>query len=228
MQIICQVEPGEFNTSTNPTSITGSPVPFDLNHNGMFDFQDMDILLKYMQYQNTRFSTSITNNWSQSLSLDDGEVSFFQWSADQWKNTNNLFSSSYDYINTNLKSELDFNQDSKIDINDMNILWKYFSKRLNQKNYGNYITSLSERRSYADVSDLLDEKTGKQSPIQIKPEFFNYESNIKNDPTGSYLSPFVTGIGLYNNLYLVGIAKVANPIKLTPDFPYTFVVKMDF
>jgi hypothetical protein len=110
----------------------------------------------------------------------------------------------------------------------MGIMWKYFSKRLNQKNYDNFITPLSKRRLYSDVADFMDMKSGRGAIPYIKPHFLNYESNVKNDPTGSYLAPFVTTIGLYNGLDIVGISKLANPIKLVPDFPYTFVVKMDF
>lgn len=228
LQVICQIQPGEFNTSTNPTSIEKSSIDFDINKNGEFDFQDADVLLRYMQYQNTKFSAAPTNAWSQSLGFDDGERSFFQWSADQWLGTPALFSSSFTSINTTLKDTLDFNQDSKIDINDMFILWKYFSYRLNQKNYDNYITPLSRRRLYSDVSDFMDSKSGRMSTPFIKPHFLNYISNVKTDPTGSYLAPFATTVGLYNGLDLVGVAKLANPIKITPDFPYTFVVKMDF
>jgi hypothetical protein len=228
MQITCQVEAGEFNTSTNPTSITKSDASFDINNNGQFDFQDADVLLKYMQFQNTEFDDTTTTNWSQSVNLDDGERSFFQWSDDSWKGTNQLFSSSYDYIDANLNSDLDINQDSKIDLNDITILWKYFSKRLNQKNYDIYLTPISRRKKYSDVADYLDSKSGRKSIPYINPHFLNYESNVRTDPTGSYLAPYVTSVGLYNGIELVAVAKLGNPIKLTPDFPYTFVVKMDF
>jgi hypothetical protein len=227
-QIVCSVEPGEFNVSTNPTAITRSCPCLDMNGNGVFDFQDVDVLLKYMQYQNSKFSSNINSNWSQSLSLDDGEKSFFQWSADQYIGTDNLYSSSYQWIDSNLKMSLDINQDSKIDTNDMYIMWKYFSNRLNQKNYETYITPLSTRILYSDVSDFLNSTSGRDAAPTIKSEFLNYESKVNADPTGSYLAPFVTAIGLYNGMDLVAVAKLGNPVKLTPDFPYNFVVKLDF
>ena len=227
-QIICNVDPGEFNVSTNPTAITRSCPCLDMNGNGVFDFQDVDVLLKYMQYQNTRFTSNVNSNWSQSLSLDDGERSFFQWSADQYTGTDNLYSSSYQWIDSNLKTDLDLNQDQKIDINDMYIMWKYFSYRLNQKNYEKYITPLSMRTLYSDVIDFLDSISGRGAPPTIKDVFLHYESKVSADPTGSYLAPFVTAVGLYEGMDLVAIAKLGNPIKLTPDFPYNFVVKLDF
>jgi hypothetical protein len=228
-QYICPIEPGEFNVSTNPTAITKSAVAFDMNGNGTFDFQDADVLLKYMQYQNTKFSAGgATNNWSQSLSYDDGERSFLQWSSDRYVGTDMLFSASFDHIDSTLKTTLDINSDQKIDLNDMYILWKYFSNRLTQRNYEKYITPMSQRTLYSDVLDYLNVQTGRGELPQIKPEFLNYAANSRNDPTGSYLAPYVTSVGLYSGTDLVAIAKLGNPVKIVPDFPHCFVLKLDF
>jgi hypothetical protein len=56
----------------------------------------------------------------------------------------------------------------------------------------------------------------------------DFESLSKTDPTGSYLAPYVTTIGFYSGCDLVAVAKLGSPIKITPDFPMNFVVKMDF
>jgi hypothetical protein len=37
-----------------------------------------------------------------------------------------------------------------------------------------------------------------------------------------------TAIGLYDGLDLVAVAKLGSPIKITPELPINFVVKMDF
>jgi hypothetical protein len=37
-----------------------------------------------------------------------------------------------------------------------------------------------------------------------------------------------TTIGLYDGLSLVAVAKLGTPIKITPELPINFVVKMDF
>jgi hypothetical protein len=62
----------------------------------------------------------------------------------------------------------------------------------------------------------------------IKQQFLDYLPYSQQDPTGSYLAPTVTSIGLYNGCDLIAIAKLGSPIKITPDFPINFVVKMDF
>jgi hypothetical protein len=49
-----------------------------------------------------------------------------------------------------------------------------------------------------------------------------------SDPTGSYLTPYITTIGLYDDNYdLVAVAKLANPIKKTPDYSINFIVRFD-
>lgn len=61
-----------------------------------------------------------------------------------------------------------------------------------------------------------------------KAEFSNYEYSSSIDPTGSYLAPYITTIGLYdNNMDMVAVAKLATPIKSTPDLPVNFLVRID-
>jgi hypothetical protein len=61
-----------------------------------------------------------------------------------------------------------------------------------------------------------------------KPEFSVYEYSSSIDPTGSYLAPYITTIGLYdNNMDMVAVAKLATPIKSMPDLPVNFLVRID-
>jgi len=234
-QVVCPVDPGEFNVSTNPTSFEFITSSFDINKNGVFDFQDADVLLRYMRYKTTEFSDSTDTNWSSSLLVDpdtgdviNDEESLYNFYSSSYKGTDFLFSQSFSMINDNYFDDLDFNQDNKIDTNDMNIMWKYFSTRLTQKNYETYITPNSEKRFLNEILDFIDERTLVNDPKQINSDFLDYKSLSKADPTGSYLTPFVTTIGLYNNTDLVAIAKLGSPIKLIPDFPINFIVKIDF
>jgi len=46
--------------------------------------------------------------------------------------------------------------------------------------------------------------------------------------TGSYLTPFITTIGLYDDEYnMVAVAKLAQPIKSLPNYPVNFIVRFD-
>lgn len=58
--------------------------------------------------------------------------------------------------------------------------------------------------------------------------FDDYDVSSSLDPTGSYLTTYVTSIGLYDdNSELLAIAKVARPVKLLPDYPINFLIKLD-
>ena len=60
------------------------------------------------------------------------------------------------------------------------------------------------------------------------PEFNNYEYSASVDPTGSFIAPYITTIGLYDeNMDMVAIAKLATPIKSTPDLPVNFLIRFD-
>lgn len=59
-------------------------------------------------------------------------------------------------------------------------------------------------------------------------DFKLYEFSSSVDPTGSYLAPFVTEIGLYDDdLNLVVVAKLAKPVKKLPDYSLNFLIRFD-
>jgi hypothetical protein len=56
----------------------------------------------------------------------------------------------------------------------------------------------------------------------------DYSLNRWSDPTGSYLTPYITTIGLYDDDGdLVVVAKLPQPIKSYPDLPVNFLVRFD-
>ena len=58
--------------------------------------------------------------------------------------------------------------------------------------------------------------------------FADYLYSGSVDPTGSYLAPYITTIGLYDNeLNMVAVAKLPQPIKSLPDYPVNFIVRFD-
>lgn len=58
--------------------------------------------------------------------------------------------------------------------------------------------------------------------------FDDYEVSGSIDPTGSYLAPYITTIGLYDdNMDLLVVAKLPQPIKSLPDYPVNFIVRFD-
>lgn len=56
----------------------------------------------------------------------------------------------------------------------------------------------------------------------------DYFDNKLSDPTGSYLAPFITTIGLYDSDGdMVAIAKLPKPVKNLPDYNMNFIVRFD-
>ena len=61
-----------------------------------------------------------------------------------------------------------------------------------------------------------------------KAGFEHYELSGSMDTTGSFLAPFITTIGLYDdNCDLVAVAKLPQPIKSMPDLTVNFIVRFD-
>jgi len=56
-------------------------------------------------------------------------------------------------------------------------------------------------------------------------DYYNYGTT---DPTGSYISTFVTTIGLYDaEQNMVAVAKLPQPIKKLPDYNLNFIIRLD-
>jgi len=56
----------------------------------------------------------------------------------------------------------------------------------------------------------------------------DYYNSSSVDPTGSYLAPYITTIGLYDdNGDMVAVAKLPHPIKNLPDYDLNFLIRFD-
>ena len=78
------------------------------------------------------------------------------------------------------------------------------------------IQDITQRESY---SGSVDSTTGSWE------DYFTYKLT---DPTGSYLAPYITTIGLYDkDGDMVAIAKLPQPIKNLPDYNVNFIVRFD-
>ena len=108
------------------------------------------------------------------------------------------------------------------------MIWKYWLGQRGRGLVEGNIVQGSTRLYANDVARFLDVNTGKFNGVAIHPNFHNYLESSSLDKTGSYLSPFVTGIGLYDDEYnLVGMAKLGTPTKILQDYPMNFLVRWD-
>jgi hypothetical protein len=91
-------------------------------------------------------------------------------------------------------------------------------------------TSYTETNSISGTIDTTYEGNIKyrHSDKYQKAIFADYEYSSSIDSIGSYLAPYITTIGLYDeNMDMVAVAKLATPIKSTPDLPVNFLVRFD-
>jgi hypothetical protein len=220
-QYICTIEPGQFNTSTNITSLTDVNIDYGILDKEFFDFQNLDVILRYINY---KITTDKSENWWDVFVEGDVEESIFLYYSSQYPDFEN------DKLTDDLKcllstKDFDVNDDGMVSILDGILLWKYFIGLLTIKNYQQYITINSKRTVYDDIIKFIDEKTGKSIDSKTKPEFFQYSYSSSLDPTGSFLAPYITTVGLYSGADLIATAKTAHPIKNTGEIPINIVLK---
>lgn len=215
-QVICRVEPGEFNVSTNPTAITKNSFEYDIDSDREFTFKDLDIISQCISSKLVG-----TPNWSSSIDEEDASI-YVNYKA-LYPNTYNL----NNFATTFNSASFDINGDNVTDTNDIQILWKWFIHKLDQKVLNEYVSPKSERKTYWEIDEYLTDKTGKNNTFTVKPEFLSYNQSSSTDLTGSFLAPYITTIGLYNNTDLVAVAKLGMPIKNSGEFPINLIVKWD-
>lgn len=222
-QYICTVEPGEFNVSTNPTAITSSKFAYGIINNKTFDFDNLDIVMRYINY---RITNNASEQWWTNFVSGDVDESIFNYYSSSYVNypVNRL---TQDIKHTCSTINFDVNDDGITNSQDASMIWKYFINDLTINNYQNYLNPRAKRTNYDKIIKFLNDQTGKFNTGLIKKEFFDFNYSSSIDITGSYLAPYITTVGLYSDGELVAVAKLAQPIKNTGEIPINIVVKWD-
>ena len=84
------------------------------------------------------------------------------------------------------------------------------------------------KKSVLETGEILDYRYGSSVNAAVSGGFEHWEMSGSVDTTGSFLTPFITTIGLYDdNCNLVAVAKLPQPIKSEPDIPVNFIVRFD-
>ena len=80
--------------------------------------------------------------------------------------------------------------------------------------------------STVNTSSYAETKQYNETPLKIK----NTVSSSYNDPTGSFLkTTYISRVGIYDkDKNLIGVAKVATPVRKRENDSYTFKLKLDF
>jgi hypothetical protein len=244
-EILCTVNPGEFNVSTNPTSLVYDDIPYDVNGDGVFDDADIRYIYKFLLGDNPRpsFTRDETEDVPGGIVLEqDG----------QWPNEDVLLVESEDVLlsslvndwevgNTDVAYEkiinnlnklknaglLDIDLDGNSNSRDGKLLLRYYLGKTATGLTRGLIDKYSERRTPAEIKAFLDDMTGKHNGSKIMECFTNYKKCDSLDKSGSYLAPFATTIGLYSGTDLVGVAKLGKAVKVVPNYPINFLIKFD-
>lgn len=218
-QILCRIEPNEFNFSTNPTSLIRNIFDFDINKDNLFDFVDLDLILKHINYRIYQ-----NYNWFDNIGADQKETLLYRYYVSNYE-----LQSTAKYIDilNQVYDLFDLDGNGKVNVNDMKIFFKYFVNTLTVNDLFNLIEPKSSRKNIQSIVNYIEIKIGKNNDKKIKHDFFNTEYSSSIDTTGSYLSPYITTIGLYDGLDLIAVAKLATPVKTNGKLPLNFLVKWD-
>jgi len=84
------------------------------------------------------------------------------------------------------------------------------------------------KKSILENGNILDYRFASNYTSSVSGGFEHYDLSGSVDGTGSFLAPFITTIGLYDdNCDLVAVAKLPQPIKSEHDIPVNFIVRFD-
>jgi hypothetical protein len=245
-EYLVSVRPGEFNYSTNPTSLNQNSLLFDVNEDGVVDYKDVDLVMRYLQYK--KFYSELTFD-DNGLILEQDTLQDYSWWGNDILQTesedvlqqesplplaansasfNPFTRAAFDYIEKNLVSTniLDIDGNGSIDLNDGYIFGLYTLNRLNPTTLKPHLTRQSTRIYVKDIEEYLNPYCG-YDPFKVASTFFDYQYSSSYDPTGSYLAPYITTVGLYANNELVAVSKLGRPIKNLIDWPVNIVVRFD-
>lgn len=85
-----------------------------------------------------------------------------------------------------------------------------------------------KKKSILENGNTLDFTYTSSVNTSVSGGFEHYDLSGSIDSTGSFLAPFITTIGLYDdNCDLVAVAKLPQPIKSEPDMPVNFIIRFD-
>jgi hypothetical protein len=248
-EILCKVEPNEFNMSTNPTSVVRDKVPYDINGDGKFDIFDLIFIFKFLtdtspasiqtqvEFTDTELETGISveqdTMWPNSdILLTESEDAILKFFVNESSNVNKDEYSLYlPYLRLlKERGHFDINNDGLSDRTDAKLILRYFRGNSGVDLVGGLLTPGSKRRVAVDIIKFLDERTGKFNGVEILKDFESFSDLrklIKNGKNLDSLKPHATTIGLYDGLSLVGVAKLGRPVKITNSYPINFLVKYD-
>ena len=144
-----------------------------------------------------------------------------------FKSTKTIYE--HEYLLIVNPDEFNFSQNPSA-VKDVGFTYEYITGsdnkiyKVNTKVGGRYVRKLN----ILEDGDTLDFRYGSSVNSSISGGFEHWDLKNSIDSTGSFLAPFITTIGLYDDdMDLVAVAKLPQPIKSEPDFPVNFIIRFD-
>jgi hypothetical protein len=217
------IESGTFNLIYNGISYDMNIISFDIQSNVMVIenipfIDDVYVKLKIGNIFYTQGLVVITRNVSDLL-LTGWDLSF--------KSTKTIYEHEYLLIANEDEFNVSQNPSAVVEIGKVT----EFITGSDNKIYRvttNPGTKYIKKKSILETGEILDYRIPSQYTSSISGGFEHYDLSGSVDTTGSFLTPFITTIGLYDdNCDLVAVAKLPQPIKSEPDIPVNFIVRFD-
>lgn len=244
-EYLINIGSGEFNYSTNPSSLVNYPIIFDVNNDGIFDFTDVDLILRFLNKQKFYDVQDVDDNgviiegdtltdeswWNNDIIMTEaGDVWLTELRESHLESTGSMLNEyAFNYIQTQLVDTglLDIDGNGRIDLRDGYLLLNYWSNSMTTEVIGQYTDEYSTRRYYIEFKEYISQYTGELNGFLVDPNFHQFADSSSYDPTGSYLAPTITTIGLYSNNQLVAVSKLSRPLKNIVDWPLNIIVRFD-
>jgi len=101
-------------------------------------------------------------------------------------------------------------------------------KKITKEIYSAGVKYVKKKTNFPNGSGSLDYRIQSKLDPTKYGSFDDYDEYATTDRTGSYLAPYITTIGLYDDsLNMVAVAKLPQPIKSLHDYPVNFIIRFD-
>jgi hypothetical protein len=169
-----------------------------------------------------------TKNDSVNTALTSSFDLYFKSTETIYENEYLLIVNESDFnVSTNPSAILVINEETG-SVENTNDIFSAIRKNKITKTITNPGVKYIRKKTTLENGNILDYRYGSNVNTAISGGFEHYDLSGSVDSTGSFLTPFITTIGLYDdNCELVAVAKLPKPIKSEPDIPVNFIVRFD-
>jgi hypothetical protein len=220
---------GDFDVQAKTLNITYNGEPYDLIVDSI-DINNGFIIAKNIPFlpeesQGIKIGNVFYNQGLVVLTKDSELLLQNQWKLD-YKSTQTIYE--HEYLLIVNEDEFNVSQNPTAIVEVGKETQRYItSDGKTMSVITNSGVSYIKKKSVLENGNILDYGyTG--SFGNLKAGFEHYDLSGSADNTGSFLAPFITTIGLYDdNCDLVAVAKLPQPIKSEPDIPVNFIIRFD-